>query len=220
MGRTKGAVAKDQVRITDRVLLSGVVSALVDRGVEGHSGLRAVARITGLPASRLTDWRSGRRSGLSRGHFATLFYWVNVLCAGDLAADFGSGALLSSVGQPEDGLGLWPAPTPHRPPRPREPEFLEAVFGQADAARIERGLPPSPASPVWDRWPVNRPLLATPKQYDMLRVHLHPPPGFEAAADGTPAVVETGNGPRVTLYFSYPAESPHRPSQSARRRSR
>lgn len=200
MGRRPGSVARSQVRIADPEAFASVVRSLVQRGVYGATGVRAVAELTGIPAPRLSEWTAGRRRALSREQFAALFNWVTAATAQNGVAELES--LLYAVELPEDGGGLFPLP-PQTDPFARRREharFLEDVITRATESRLARGVVPADESPFWSEDLGVGPLWVRPRVFDFLRRLLVPPPAFDADGE-EPHEFETERGTRYRVRF-------------------
>ena len=211
MGRTSGALARTHVRIVDHHTFAGVVSALASRGLFGETGLRAISRESGIPASRLSDWMQARRHGLSREHFQRLHDAVIYSTDGDLSMPHGLDALFRSVEAPANGRGFYPEDPPRtrRRRRTREAVFIEDIVGAA-ADRIARGQTPSAGSPFWDdalwqRELFERPVYVTVALLRVLESRLALSIGYEAD-DGAPITAETDRGARCVIWIRRPLE--------------
>ncbi len=201
MGRTSGAVAKSQVRIVDPLGFAEVVRALVERGVWGEVGVRAVSRATGLPASRLSDWIQGRRHALSREHFLRLNDAVTYSTEGEISLPGGLGVLWRSVGEPLDELGFFPSPSDTRRKGAFDPpaRFLEDLIGETAVAHLRRGSLPGRESRFWHEDLGSSPVWVTREAFDSLG-RLGVSLGFEGDRDGV-AIFETEKGARCKVWF-------------------
>ncbi len=218
MGRTSGAVAKSQVRIVDPLGFAEVARALVERGVWGEVGVRAVSRATGLPASRLSEWMQGRRHALSREHFLRLNDAVTYSTEGEISLPGGLGVLWRSVGEPLDELGFFPSPSDTRGNGPFDPpaRFLEDLIGETAVAHLRRGTLPARESKFWHEDLGLSPVWITPEAFDSLG-HLGVSLGFEGDRDGV-AIFETEKGARCKVWFNHGAIE--RPATASGRRDR
>lgn len=77
--------------------------------------------------------------------------------------------------------------------------FFEDVVGLPAAERIVRGK--DPGARVFENWPFERPLLVTERQFNALRRHVFPPPGYDCNDDGSLALMETERGDRAVVWF-------------------
>lgn len=220
MSRTKGALHRRHIPITDPAGFAYVVENLID----GAGGVRECARRIGASVPRLYDWRKGRRSGLSREQFARIETEILIQCQeseGDAGHAFWnrSNALFASLGAPADGLGLWPDdPEPMRrhraanalrqqPPIYLEDAFRDKATGRLIADHIGRGKRPSVDGAAWSTWPVDRRLYVTRAQFETFYREIPTTFGFDGEGD-TLALFETERGPRGIVTFHTAPELP------------
>lgn len=216
MARPIGSVSRHHLRIAD----VGQFAALINRLLvePGIGGVRGLSRRSGLPGSRLVDWRKGRRHALSREQFVLLETAVFEYAGATEADPYElSLSLLMAVAEPADGGGLYPEPTPVTAKPRRAPVFLEDLLGKSETdvsggqvalTRLERGQPPSPQSPFWTDRVLDRPLYVTPRAFETLALRLHPPPAVETNRDGSPALCTTERGERYIIWFNYRLNPP------------
>jgi hypothetical protein len=184
----KGTKRRGCFRVRDR-------SQLVDyvcRCERAAGGTRPLSRLCGVPASRLSDYKKGRRSDMAHDTFWSL---ARACCLVDLPDDEALALFIQVLLSVEH-------PAPANYPRSQAEErarhkredkvlerreterrmfqrfgdrtpLLEEIIGAAPARQLENGVVPGAKSPAWGNWPVGVAVMLKQSQFEVLR-RAHP----------------------------------------------